>query len=110
MTSCRHLRESAATALLVESAFNKCPPHLRHTTATLLLTAGVTPFAVQRIFRHSDPKLTTEIYGHCPRIPPGRDSGCNRFQARLLPGCYQRAPLQHTGQKSRSKKILLPAR
>jgi integrase len=37
---------------------------LRHTTATLLLKAGV-PFAtVQRILRHTDPRLTTEIYGH----------------------------------------------
>ena len=31
---------------------------------TLLLTAGVSPFAVQRILRHTDPKMTTEVYGH----------------------------------------------
>jgi integrase len=37
---------------------------LRHTTATLLLKAGV-PFAtVQRLLRHSDPRITTEVYGH----------------------------------------------
>ena len=37
---------------------------LRHTTGTLLLKAGV-PFAtVQRMLRHTDPRLTTEIYGH----------------------------------------------
>jgi len=37
---------------------------LRHTTASLLLTAGANPPAVQRILRHSDPRITTEVYGH----------------------------------------------
>jgi Phage integrase family len=37
---------------------------LRHTTATLLLKAGVPLTTVQRILRHSDPALTTEVYGH----------------------------------------------
>ncbi|MCZ2109607.1 MAG: tyrosine-type recombinase/integrase, partial [Dehalococcoidia bacterium] len=37
---------------------------LRHTTATLLLKQGVPLPFVQRIFRHRDPALTTEIYGH----------------------------------------------
>ncbi len=37
---------------------------LRHTTATLLLKAGVPLATVQRILRHSDPATTTEIYGH----------------------------------------------
>ena len=37
---------------------------LRHTTATLLLKAGVPLATVQRILRHSDPKLTAMIYGH----------------------------------------------
>jgi hypothetical protein len=37
---------------------------LRHTTASLLLNAGVDPFAVQRILRHTDPRITTEVYGH----------------------------------------------
>ena len=32
----------------------------RHTTATLLLTAGVDLYAVARILRHSDPKVTFE--------------------------------------------------
>src|SRR5712664_4549300 len=36
----------------------------RHSTASLLMMAGANPAAVQRIMRHSDPKLTTEIYGH----------------------------------------------
>jgi len=29
-----------------------------------LLNAGVDPFAVQRILRHTDPRITTEVYGH----------------------------------------------
>jgi len=37
---------------------------LRHTTATLLLRAGVPLVAVQRVLRHKDPKLTAETYGH----------------------------------------------
>jgi len=37
---------------------------LRHTTGSLLLMAGATPAAVQRILRHSDPRITTEVYGH----------------------------------------------
>ena len=42
--------------------------HLRHTTASLLMMAGANPAAVQRIMRHSDPRLTTEVYGH---LAPG---------------------------------------
>src|SRR5262249_49923286 len=36
----------------------------RHTTATLLLKEGVPLAVVQKVLRHSDPKLTAEIYGH----------------------------------------------
>jgi integrase len=38
--------------------------HLRHTTASLLLMNGADLAAVQRIMRHQDPRLTTEVYGH----------------------------------------------
>ncbi|HTP26960.1 MAG TPA: tyrosine-type recombinase/integrase, partial [Anaeromyxobacteraceae bacterium] len=37
---------------------------LRHTTASLLIMSGANLPAVQRILRHSDPKVTTEIYAH----------------------------------------------
>jgi integrase len=37
---------------------------LRHTTASLLMMAGANPAAVQRILRHSDPRITTGTYGH----------------------------------------------
>jgi integrase len=38
--------------------------HLRHTTASLLLMRGADVSAVQKILRHTDPRLTTETYGH----------------------------------------------
>ena len=37
---------------------------LRHTTATLLLKAGVSLAVVQRVLRHSTPMVTSEVYGH----------------------------------------------
>lgn len=37
---------------------------LRHSTATILLRAGVSPHHVQRIMRHADIKTTTSTYGH----------------------------------------------
>ena len=37
---------------------------LRHTTGSLLLMVGANPAAAQRILRHSDPRITTEVYGH----------------------------------------------
>ena len=42
--------------------------HMRHSTASLLMMAGANPAAVQRIMRHSDPRITTEVYGH---LAPG---------------------------------------
>jgi integrase len=37
---------------------------LRHTTASLLMMASVGTAAVQRIMRHRDPRITSEVYGH----------------------------------------------
>jgi hypothetical protein len=37
---------------------------LRHSTATLLLKAGVPLATVQRILRHTDPRITAGTYGH----------------------------------------------
>ncbi len=37
---------------------------LRHTTASLLTMAGVPITAVQRVLRHSDPRLTANTYSH----------------------------------------------
>jgi integrase len=45
--------------------------HRRHATASLLLMQGADPAAVQRIMRHQDPRITTEVYGHrSRRCPP----------------------------------------
>ena len=41
---------------------------LRHTTASLLIMAGADLAAVQRIMRHTDPRITMEFYAH---IAPG---------------------------------------
>ena len=60
----------------------------RHTTATLLLAAGVDLYAVARILRHSDPKITFETYAH---LVPGylheqidRLSKLEKFAASVL--------------------------
>jgi integrase len=67
--------------LATDATLRRCPKHgmklwpkarqrairfhdLRHTTASLLMMAGANPAAVQRILRHSDPRITTEVYGH----------------------------------------------
>jgi len=83
---------------------------LRHTTASLLMMAGANPAAVQRILRHADPRITTEVYGHLapeylkdevnrlrfapkvsepvPPTPEGAHLAANAgpFTANLLPG------------------------
>jgi integrase len=37
---------------------------LRHTTASLLVMSGASPASVQRILRHTDPKITMNVYAH----------------------------------------------
>src|SRR5262249_43659056 len=72
---CKHAEAAS------DAALRRCPKHnaklwpkaqvrpirfhdLRATTASLLMMAGANPAAVQRILRHSDPRITTEVYGH----------------------------------------------
>jgi integrase len=57
--------------------------HLRHTTASLLLMRGADVPAVQRILRHSDPRLTTETYGHL--VPGYLRSQIDRLSFGLVP-------------------------
>jgi integrase len=71
--------------LAPDMALRRCPEHgvklwpvaevrpirfhdLRHTTASLLIMAGASLAAVQRIMRHSDPRITMEVYAH---LAPG---------------------------------------
>jgi Phage integrase family len=57
---------------------------LRHTTASSLLMSGANPAAVQRILRHSPPRITTEVYGHLPaRLPPDE---IDRLSFGVVPG------------------------
>ena len=56
---------------------------LRHTTATLLLKAGVPLATVQRILRHSDPSITAEVYGHLDL--DDMRAGINRLRIEALP-------------------------
>jgi integrase len=91
---------------------------LRHTTASLLLMAGANPAAVQRILRHSDPRITTEVYGHLvpdylraeiDRLrfgiaPPPKPSSDSHTSAGLSTGLatsvLQRGPIGLSDEKS----------
>jgi hypothetical protein len=76
---------------------------LRHTTGSLLLMAGANPAAVQRILRHSDPRITTEVYGHL--LPGYLRSEIDKlaFEPKAAPADSKRSQRQH-----RLRKILLP--
>jgi integrase len=81
---CRH-KDCGYKVRASDAILRRCPTHnhklwpkaevrpirfhdLRHTTASLLMMAGANPAAVQRILRHRDPRVTTEVYGH---LAPG---------------------------------------
>jgi predicted Zn-ribbon and HTH transcriptional regulator len=40
------------------------PKNSRHTITSLLMMSGADPAAVQRILGHSNPEITTKVYGH----------------------------------------------
>jgi hypothetical protein len=85
---------------------------LRHTTATLLLRAGVDAHRVQRIMRHRDVRTTLGTYGHLdvedlraavatllpdpePRRLAATGAGAVPFATRLLPAhgaCKEEEP------------------
>jgi integrase len=68
---------------------------LRHTTASLLMMAGANPAAVQRILRHRDPRLTTEVYGHLsPEFLEGQIDRLSFFPAEVVKAGEQPAPKQ----------------
>ena len=79
--------------------------HLRHTTASLLMMAGANPAATQRILRHSDPRITTEIYGH---LAPGY----LRSEVDLLsfgaPPALPTAPLPRPGAREKGTRFAAP--
>jgi len=82
---------------------------LRHTTASLLLAAGADLYAVARILRHTDPKLTFDVYAH---LVPGYLAGAiGRLQLGLPPPAAQNfgAPVVH-GPRKASDAVIDAAR
>jgi hypothetical protein len=61
----------------------------RDATASLLMMAGADLPAVQRIMRHTDPRITTKFYGH---LAPG-----------YLRGAIDRLALSHSTVSSLSE-------
>ena len=52
----------------------------RHSTASSLMMAGANPAAVQKIMRHRDPRMTTEVYGHLSPDYLRKEIGLLRFE------------------------------
>jgi hypothetical protein len=144
---CRH-KGCGHTETVADTRQRLCPEHghklwptpivrqirfhdLRHTTASLLMMRGANPAAVQRILRHSDPKITTEVYGHLapgylkaeadrlsfqPSAPPEVEdadeaqaaaaSGSQRFVTPLLPS--PEAELQRPSSASQIREGFRP--
>jgi integrase len=73
----------------------------RHTTASLLIMFGANPAAVQRILRHSDIRVTMDVYGH---FAPGYlRSEIDRLSFRPKP--LSRTDLLHRYFKNRKSAI-----
>ncbi|HYO59404.1 hypothetical protein [Archangium sp.] len=68
-----------------------------HTTATLLLKAGVPLATVQRILRHSDPAITTEVYGHLDLDDMRKGLNQFAFQTARVPEAPELAPALAAG-------------
>jgi len=69
---------------------------LRHTRASLLMMSGANPAAVQRILRHSDPRITTEICGHL--APEYLRAEVDRLKFGVSP-----APAERNGIRTKSR-------
>jgi hypothetical protein len=55
------------------------------------MMAGANPAAVQRILRHSDPRITTDVYGHpAPGYLPARSIGSPSGRHRPAPSWIRR--------------------
>ena len=79
--------------------------HKRHSTASLLLMKGADLAAVQKIMRHQDPRITTEVYGHlqttylkgADRAPPA--SGPSRRTRVAAVGPLERPTSSRAGSR-----------
>ena len=81
---------------------------LRHTTESLLLIAGANPASVQRILRHSDPRLTTEVYGHL--VPDYLRSEIARLSFGVTPNPSQISPTFAALPTELGTSVVQPAR
>ena len=63
--------------------------HLRHTTASLLLMRGADVPGGADILRHSDPRLTTETYGHL--VPDYLRDQIDRLTFGALPPSFSKS-------------------
>jgi integrase len=69
----------------------------RHTTATLLLAGGADLYAVARILRHTDPKVTFETYAHL--VPGYLHDQVDRLSA-MVPGVLSPDGQNRVGDRS----------
>jgi integrase len=79
--------------------------HLRHTSGSLFLMSGVPLEVVQRMLRHTDPKITSGVYGHllmnyqreaisrARLLPPEVLSSGNRSPQQPAAGAQRNPPL-----------------
>ena len=78
---------------------------LRHTTGSLLMMAGVNPAAVQRILRHHDPRITTEIYGHLEPNYLRKEIDALRFAPLMPDAPPQLEPMRVAAGESRLRLL-----
>jgi hypothetical protein len=118
---CTHVEDAE------DAALRRCPVHhhklwptaevrplrfhdLQHTTASLLMMAGASPAAVQRIMRHNDPRITVDVYGHlapassAPRSTRLHFANSPPLAAPVLQTRAKRAPA-HASRRSTSPKM-----
>ena len=74
---------------------------LRHTCASLLLQSWVPMAVVQRVLRHRDPRLTSEIYGHF--APDDLQAEIGRLRLFREAGGGGLVPLTRTEQGARTE-------
>src|SRR4051812_11349524 len=81
----------------------------RHTTATLLLAGGADLYAVARILRHTDPKVTFETYAH---LVPGYLAAQIDRLSTMVPGSTPptRGETLHSAERLSPLSPLSPSR
>lgn len=79
-----HMREDAFLPLLKNAGLPHMRIHdLRHTAATLLLEAGVSPLAVSKMLGHATVAMTMDLYGH---VTASMEDAITKSMSRILFG------------------------